>query len=131
MIKICGYCFQSLRLQAIPLFKTQKYNQNKVHKYCSHVLPVNFEQAFTHLVRGHLFSTYAKFSEKLTFLTPWYAHVCARIKGWSLKLYFDLMFSATFYYKPHFLQSNSSLKQEKQIKLLIKPWTRNPALTNF
>ena len=24
---------------------------------------------------GHPLSTYAKFSEKLTFLTPWYAHV--------------------------------------------------------
>ena len=27
------------------------------------------------LVRGHLFKTYVKFSEKLTFLTPWNAHV--------------------------------------------------------
>ena len=27
------------------------------------------------MVRDHLFSTYAKFSEKLTFLIPWYAHV--------------------------------------------------------
>ena len=26
--------------------------------------------------RGHSFSTYAKFSKKLTFLTTWYAHVC-------------------------------------------------------
>ena len=24
---------------------------------------------------------YAKFSEKLTFFTPWYAHVCFRIRG--------------------------------------------------
>ena len=31
--------------------------------------------------RGHPLSTYAKFSEKLTFLTPWYAHVCVRIRG--------------------------------------------------
>ena len=27
---------------------------------------------------GHSFSAYAKFSEKLTWLTPWYAHVT----GW-------------------------------------------------
>ena len=34
-----------------------------------------------HIVRGHPFSTYAKFSENLTFLTPWYAHVRVRISG--------------------------------------------------
>ena len=33
------------------------------------------------LLRGHPLSTYAKFSEKLTFLTPWYAHVRVRIRG--------------------------------------------------
>ena len=32
-------------------------------------------------IRGHSLSTYAKFSEKLTFLTPWYAHVRVRIRG--------------------------------------------------
>ena len=31
-------------------------------------------------VRGHPLSTYAKFSEKLRFLNPWYANVCVRIK---------------------------------------------------
>ena len=30
---------------------------------------------------GHPLSTYAKFSEKLTFLTPWNAHVRVRIRG--------------------------------------------------
>ena len=30
---------------------------------------------------GHPLSTYAKFSEKLTLLTPWYAHVRVRING--------------------------------------------------
>ena len=29
---------------------------------------------FSSEVRGHSLSTYAKFSEKLTFLTPWYVH---------------------------------------------------------
>ena len=33
-------------------------------------------------IRGHpLISTYAQFSEKLTFLTPLYAHIRVRIKG--------------------------------------------------
>ena len=31
--------------------------------------------------RAHSFSTYAKFSEKLTFLTPRYTHVRVRIRG--------------------------------------------------
>ena len=31
--------------------------------------------------RDHWFSTLEKFSEKLTFLTPWYLHVNARIRG--------------------------------------------------
>ena len=34
---------------------------------------------YTVNVRGYPLSTYAKFSEKLTFLTPWYAHVRVRI----------------------------------------------------
>ena len=32
-------------------------------------------------IRDHPFSTYAKFSEKLTFQTPLFAHVRVRIKG--------------------------------------------------
>ena len=32
-------------------------------------------------VKGHLFSTYAKFSEKLLFRTPRYAHVRMHIRG--------------------------------------------------
>ena len=30
---------------------------------------------------GHPLSTYAKFAEKLTFLTPWYARIRVRIRG--------------------------------------------------
>ena len=33
------------------------------------------------IVRGRALSTYATFSEKLTFLTPWYAHARVRIRG--------------------------------------------------
>ena len=32
-------------------------------------------------VRHHPFSTPAKFSEKLTFLIPWYAQIRVRIRG--------------------------------------------------
>ena len=38
------------------------------------VMQVLFIILFEALHRGHSFSTYAKFSEKLTFLTPWYEH---------------------------------------------------------
>ena len=31
--------------------------------------------------RDHSFSTFAKFSKKLTFFTPWYIHVWVRIRG--------------------------------------------------
>ena len=31
-------------------------------------------------LKDHPYNTYAKFSEKLTFLTSWYAHVCVRIR---------------------------------------------------
>ena len=36
---------------------------------------------YRQMVRGHLLRTYAKFSEKLIFLTPRYAHVRVRIRG--------------------------------------------------
>ena len=32
-------------------------------------------------IRDHSFITFAGFSEKLAFLTPWYAHVRVRIRG--------------------------------------------------
>ena len=33
------------------------------------------------------FRTYTKFSEKLTFLTPWYAPLRARIRGWKMSVF--------------------------------------------
>ena len=39
-------------------------------------------------VRGHSFSTYAKFSEKLTF-TSWYAHVSVRIRGLEILVFLE------------------------------------------
>ena len=50
-------------------------------------IPVNYCTFWTALksykykIGDHSFSTYAKFSEKLIFLTPWYAHVRVRIRG--------------------------------------------------
>ena len=35
----------------------------------------------------HPFGTYAKFFEKLAFLTPWYVHVRVRIKGWKMLVF--------------------------------------------
>ena len=42
---------------------------------------------FKWLIRGYPFSIYAKFSEKLTFLTPWYAHVRVRIRGLEILIF--------------------------------------------
>ena len=36
-------------------------------------------------IKDHSFSTYAKFSEKQTFLTPLYVHVRVRIRGQELE----------------------------------------------
>ena len=35
----------------------------------------------------HLFSTYTKFLEKVTFLTPLYAHVRVRVRGYKMLLF--------------------------------------------
>ena len=35
----------------------------------------------SNILRGQPLSTYAKFSEKLIFLTHWYAHVRGRVRG--------------------------------------------------
>ena len=43
------------------------------------------------LRRGHPLSTYAKFSEKLTFLTPWYAHVPVRIRGLEMLVFREIL----------------------------------------
>ena len=50
------------------------------------VLPIFMQsEAFIYTAlykhKRHLLSTYAEVSEKLTFLTPLYAHVCLRIRG--------------------------------------------------
>ena len=41
---------------------------------------INFK-FFEFVKRDHSFDTYAKFSEKVTFLTPWYAQVRLHIRG--------------------------------------------------
>ena len=42
-------------------------------------------------IRGHPLSTYAKFSEKLTFQSPWYAHVCVRIRGLEMLVFWKIL----------------------------------------
>ena len=37
--------------------------------------------------RGHPLSTYAKFPEKLTFVTPWYVHVRVHIRGLQMLIF--------------------------------------------
>ena len=40
-------------------------------------------------LRDHSFSMYAKFSEKLTFFTPWYARVSVRIMGQEMLVFLE------------------------------------------
>ena len=40
---------------------------------------------------GHPLSTYAKFSEKLAFLTPWYAHARVRIRGLEMLVFREIL----------------------------------------
>ena len=41
--------------------------------------------------RGHPLSTYEKLSEKLTFLTPWYAHARVRIRGLEMLVFWNIL----------------------------------------
>ena len=54
------------------------YTLSALHLSCSYNKSLRIT---LNLYRNHPLNTYAKFSEKLTFLTPWYAHVRARIRG--------------------------------------------------
>ena len=40
---------------------------------------------------GHPLSTYAKYSKKLTFLTPWYAYVRVRIRGLEMLIFRQIL----------------------------------------
>ena len=46
---------------------------------------------FSSGARGHPFSTYAKFSEKPLFLTPWYARGRVRIKGYEMLVFPNIL----------------------------------------
>ena len=60
------------------IVKNLKINQGL--KLCARV-PIAASSCLDGTHRGHPFSTYAKFSEKLTFRTPLYPHVRVRIRG--------------------------------------------------
>ena len=58
---------------------TKNYNRQSSLTKWRISLVLYWQISFT--IRDHSFSTYTKFSEKLTFLTPWYAQVRFRIRG--------------------------------------------------
>ena len=51
------------------------------YEYCCDIMDCKVIAVFAIHTRDHSFNTYTKFSEKLTFLTPWYAHVGVCIRG--------------------------------------------------
>ena len=64
---------------SLPLIPTQlKYIWFPQNARLSQLFEVNYGDCYD---KDHPFSTYAKFSEKRTFLTPWYAHERVRIIG--------------------------------------------------
>ena len=86
------------------------YSSAKSDK-CNHVFPIHF------YARGHPLSTYAKFSEKLTFLT-WYTHVRVRIRGLEM-LVFRKMFSIYLMDDPCYCYSRMNLERKRRIHLKI------------
>ena len=50
-----------------------------------------FVNEFNILIGGHPLSTYAKYSEKLTFVTPWYAHVRVLIRGLQMLVFPNIL----------------------------------------
>ena len=87
---IRGYCVCNIMWQQnviLPMFITPKEfhlwcwlgvldtNLVYIHFRWKSAITFNENKAPVDLLRVYPFSTYAKFSEKLAFLTPWYAHV--------------------------------------------------------
>ena len=80
-LSIVYYSFSTSLFEGLPMVMyTQKFvwktNISQPLTY-THMRVVGFEIPISpwKFIRGHPLSTYAKFSEKLTFLTSWYAHV--------------------------------------------------------
>ena len=71
----CCHCLSNLKKQS-----TQR-TWLKVHWEQTGVIWNLFPRVYCFSDRVHPFSMYAKFSEKLTFLTSWYAHICVRSRG--------------------------------------------------
>ena len=96
----------------VPVYQIRVNKGNNSHCECYHVFGnseicnTKFCFLFYSLSWGHSYSTYASFSVKLTFLTPWYAHVrtCA-YQGVR-----NVIFSETFVYLlNNWLPSESSV----------------------
>ena len=55
------------------------------------ILEGNLERPFLKKTfRDHLFSTFSEFSEKLTFLTPWYAFILKHIMGLEMLVFREI-----------------------------------------
>ena len=69
----------------LKIFKSiEKYQDNFKERRTRKIdrwFPEIFSDCYFNSLGDHPLSTYAKFSEKLTFLTLWYAHVRVRIMG--------------------------------------------------
>ena len=68
--------FHKILIPLIPVSLFMSKNNSLISKLQRFLIISHF-----HALGDHSFSTFAQFSEKITFLTPWYAHVGVRIRG--------------------------------------------------
>ena len=68
--------------QTIECGFTLKFARGMISTYshCSYVFIVDFNQLFVHRINGRDYS-FSKIFRKVTFFTPWYAHVHVCIRG--------------------------------------------------
>ena len=77
------YISDLIRLMRISAFRAMKH-----FLFCN---SLNWLRATQKCIRGDPLSTYAKFSEKLTFLTTWYAHIRMRIRALEMLIFWKIL----------------------------------------
>ena len=75
-------CYCSISTTVSGKYKILQSNYQKIWFKFSNLFEFHF-----FIDSDHTFSTYAKCSEKLNFLTPWYAHECVHIRGYEMLVF--------------------------------------------
>ena len=76
------FCIEHQRISLEPIYVARTLLKiSDIVLHLSSQFFVRIERVIYIIARDHSFSTYAKFSEKLTFIIPWYTLVRVRIRG--------------------------------------------------